>query len=253
MKKISSVLFVTIFALSLFSCTSSYKQEAPPPSLKPLDFAYEPPTEGVAKSNEITFALINPQYVKDFRESNVDPYKTFASNMSKDFVAMLSARGYHYLGPFSKYDDMVYGEKKSADLVIEPNIELQFSGNYVMYRKTINLLSTSPSGIEYYADGDISVTGKLELVFKEPFSKQAVWVKSIQIEPITFKLKSYNSYNTENIPVNDPLVWNTIVDNLKVIYKKTLSTAWNHLEPDELLQKKDEANEIKKGSGFIKN
>ena len=172
--------------------------------------------------------------------------------MGKDFVEMLTARGYPYKGPFSNIDQMVYNEKKTTDLLIEPEIDLQFAGNYLKQKTAINILSTG-STIEYYADGDMTVSGKLNLIFSEPFTKTKIWVKSIQIDPVTFKLKSYYSYYTTNIPVNDPLVWNSIVDNLMVIYNNALSTAWKHLEPEELSQKKDEANEIKKNSGFLKN
>jgi hypothetical protein len=49
------------------------------------------------------------------------------------------------------------------------------------------------------------------------------------------------------------MVWNSLVDNMNKVYLDFLSTAWNHLDPEELLQKKDEANEIKKNSGFLKN
>lgn len=255
MKNILSALVFLIgfIGLNFFGCSAGLKQDNPPPNLKPLNFGYIPPSEGITKSNEITFALIDPKYVETFRESNIDPYKTFASNMSKDFVAMLSARGYPYKGPFSKIDQMVYGEKKSTDLVIIPEIELQFTGNYVMTKKSINLLSSSPSGIEYYADGDVSLTSKLNLVFAEPFTLTKIWVKSIQLDPITYRLKSYYAYTTPDIPINDPLVWNTMVDNMSLIYQKILSTAWNHLEPEELKLKKEEANEIKKNSGFLKN
>jgi len=253
MKKTLQILCVIVFATLIYSCTAGLKQDNPPPSLKPASFDYKPPTEGITKSNDITFAILNPHYVESFTERNVDPYKIFADNMGKDFVEMLTARGYSYKGPFSNVDQMVYNEKKTTDLLIEPEIDLQFTGNYLMQKKGIKLLSLESGSIEYYADGDMTVSGKLNLIFSEPFTKTKIWVKSIQIEPVTFKLKSYYSYYTPNIPVNDPLVWNTMVDNLMVIYNNTLSTAWKHLEPEELSQKKDEANEIKKNSGFLKN
>ncbi|MCX6162499.1 MAG: hypothetical protein NTV87_14355 [Ignavibacteriae bacterium] len=244
-------LSILLFAMLFVSCSSSVLQDTPPPVLKPLTFDYNPPTEGVTKSGEITFALLNPRYVETFTESNVDPYKTFANNMGADFVEMLTARSYQYKGPFPNVDDMVYSDKKMTDLCIQPIIELQFTGDYIkaktMYRYG------NVGGQEYYADGTMSVTGKLNLIFSEPFTKTKIWVKSIQIDPITFTLKSYYSYTARNIPVTDPMVWNSMVDNLIVVYQKILSTAWNHLEPEELLVKKAEANEIKEKSGYIKN
>ncbi|MBS1553244.1 MAG: hypothetical protein JST15_14365 [Bacteroidetes bacterium] len=251
MKKIFyiSLLFLNIM---LLGCSASRREVADSPALKPITFDFVPPIEGMIKSNDIVFGLLNPVYEESFKNSNSDPYKTFAANMGNDFVEMLTARGYPYKGPFLNYDQMVYSDKKEVDLTIQPEIALQFTGDYLKERKYFNVLRTSWL-YEYYYDGNVTLTGKLNLIFSEPFTKTKIWVKSVQIDPVEFKLKSYNSYDSPDIPLTDPYVWNTLVENLSSIYNKTLSTAWNHLEPEELSQKKEEAAEIKKNSGFIKN
>jgi len=221
--------------------------------MKPLNFSYKPPVEGVPNSNDIALALISPSYVQEFASSYSDPYKTFAANMGNDFVAMLTARGYSYKGPFTNTDQMVYSEKNATDLVLQPIIDLQFSGwESAIHPHQVYRIYGGGSGTEYYADGDITISGKVNLIFSEPFTNTKIWVKSIEIEPVTFKVKSYSSYSTPSMPVTDPLIWNAYVDNLSKIYENVLSTAWKHLEPEELYKKKDEANEIKSNATYKK-
>jgi hypothetical protein len=235
---------------SLFKTTPA----TPPPAMIPMRFDYTPPTEGVTKSNEIKFALINPRFVPSFTYPTLDPYRTFVKNMGADFVEMLSARGYPYAGPYQSIDEMVYSDKKSTDLILETEVDLQFSGDGLSPKYSENTdYVTHQTTYSYYLDGVVTLSGKLNLTCSEPFTHTKVWVKSIPIEPTTFAWKSYNKYTNKNIPVTDPTIWNALVENMESISQKSLKTAWNHLDPEELKVKKNEAAEIKKNSGFIKN
>lgn len=250
--KLTILAFIIVLSF-LFGCSGHQAPTKEPPTMKSLSFDFISPTEGYAKYSGITFAIINPQYVNDFKQSNSEPYKTFAKNMGNDFAEMLTARGFQYKGPFSKHDDMVYNDKKFTDLVLEPEMDIQITGEYLKYGKKYSVAKMGWV-YEYFCDGNASLTAKLNLSISEPFTKTKVWVKSLQIDPITFKLQSYYSYESQNFPLEtDPLVWNTLIDNLTKIYTDFLNTSWNHLDPEELLRKKDEANEIKQNSGFLKN
>lgn len=251
MKYISITIIFSIFIF--LGCSGHQAPTKEPPTMKSLSFDFVSPTEGYAKYSGITFAIINPQYVSDFKQSNTDPYKTFAKNMGNDFAEMLTARGFQYKGPFNKHDEMVYNDKKFTDLVLEPEMDIQFSGDFLKYGKKYNVAKLDWV-YEYFYNGNATMTAKLNLAISEPFTKTKVWVKSLQIEPITFKLQSYYSYENQHFSAeNDPLVWNLLVDNLSKVYIDFLNTSWNHLDPEELLRKKDEANEIKQNSGFLKN
>jgi hypothetical protein len=52
--------------------------------------------------------------------------------------------------------------------------------------------------------------------------------------------------------LNDPQVWNSFVELLSNVYTKSLQTSWKYLEPEELLAKKKEAEEIRKNSSYNK-
>ncbi|HAY35066.1 MAG TPA: hypothetical protein DCY06_13125 [Bacteroidetes bacterium] len=230
-------------------CSGSKKESVP--KLKPLSFKFTPPSN-TNESNDITIGLLSPIFVDTFKEYLQDPYKTYAKNMESDFIAMLTARGYKIKGPYDNMEQLVYGDKKEIDLLIQPVIDLQFTGE-VLKQGSIHDYVTAKDYITYYYDGDLSMVGTMNLSFAEPFTNTKVLVRSLKTEPVTFKMKSYNAYDDTNIPLTDPLVWNSLSDNLTKVYDKTLQTVWNNLEPAELQQKKNESAEIKKNSGFIKN
>ena len=253
MKKYYPLLFSLFIAAVAGSCSLfSSAEKTPPPATKPMSFDYSPPAEGITKSNKIKFALINPRYVATFKDANTDPYKTFVKNMGSDFVEMLTARGYPYMGPYTTTDEMVYSDKKGTDLLLETEVDIQFTGTPLKY-STYKDYSTKQTVYQYFYDGDVNMSGKVNLIFSEPFTKTKVWVKSVPIDPVTFYIKSFYKYKDKNIPDTDPMVWNTLVDNLEASYQKVLQTSWNHLQPEELEVKKKEATEIKQNSGFIKN
>ncbi len=247
MKKIYCVLLVC--AIVFIGCSSSKKDSTP--NLKPLTFHFKPPTSAT-ESNDITFGLLSPVFIESFKYSQVEPFKTYANNMESDFIAMLTARGFKFKGPFSNTEQMVYSDKKEIDLLVQPVIDLQFTGD-ALKQGTYHDYGTGQDYPDYYYDGNISVIGTMNLSFSEPFTNTKIWVQSLKTDPISFKIKSYNTYTTSEIPNTDPLVWNTLSDKLMIVYDKTLQTVWNHLEPAELMQKKSESVEIKKNSGFVKD
>ncbi|MBK9331670.1 MAG: hypothetical protein IPM96_04495 [Ignavibacteria bacterium] len=241
-------LLVVISMVAFIGCSGSKTTKTP--KLKPLTFHFTPPSTS-SESNDITFGLISPIFIDSFKESNQDPFKTYAKNMENDFVAMLTARGYKFKGTFSNTEQLVYSDKKDIDLLIQPVIDLQFTGD-VLKREISHDYSTGKDYPVYFYDGDLTMTGTMNLSFSEPFTNTKIMVQSLRTDPVSFKMKSYSSYNGENIPLTDPFVWNSLSDNLTNVYGKTLQTVWNHLEPAELLQKKTESEEIKKNSGFLK-
>jgi hypothetical protein len=216
-----------------------------------MNFDYNPPTEGVTKSNEIKFALVNPRFLgnsEEVAQFRKDPFKTFIKNMGQDFSEMLAARGYQTIGPFSSYDEMVYQEKKSSDLVLIPEVSLNFTS--VPSKATYNYMLKQNV---YQLDGNVTMEGKITMHFCEPFTKTKVWSKSVPIEPVTFYIKSEQKYSEPIVNFDDNGVWNALTEQLSPMYQKCLKTCWNHLEPTELLIKKKEAAEIKAQSNFNKN
>lgn len=247
MKKIALLLVVSL--VLIYSCGGTKSLTSTTKS--PMNFDYNPPTEGVTKSNEIKFALVNPKFLgssEEVEQFRKDPFKTFIKNMGADFSEMLSARGYQAIGPFASYDEMVYQEKKSTDLVLIPEVSLTFTT--VPSKATYNYVLKQNV---YQIDGNVTMEGKVTMNFCEPFTKTKVWSKSVPIEPVTFYMKSSEKYTRPVVNLDDQGIWNALVEQLKPMYQQCLKTCWNHLEPAELLIKKKEAAEIKAQSNFNKN
>lgn len=257
MKKVHNH-FLSAVSLAVFGFffIGSTKQPAkqPPPEKAYMKFDFIPQSTRT-EPRDIKFALINPKFGTEFKMGASDPYRTFISNMSPDFVEMLSARGFSYIGPFQQYDDMVYNDKKTTDLVLEIDVDLRLGELplKVDYKTLYHIGGGSTTVEEYYYDGMMSVGGKINLICSEPFTKTKIWVKSVPFQETSFYLKSYDRYSYEYGLTDDPEVWNTMVGNLEKTYSQALQTAWNHLDPEELLLRKAEAEEIKTNSGFIKN
>lgn len=237
----------------------SAKQPAaiPPPPLVPIKFDFTPPAAS-GTPNDITFALVRPRFSQAFsRLSTRQPFSAFAENMGPDFLEILHSRGFSYIDPIASTDEMVYADKKNTDLILEVEVDLNVrlsDAIQVSSRKLYYYDGRQPETVyDYYFDGPASVSGKINLVCLEPFTNTKIWVKSIAIPSTSFDLKSFKKYPDENVPFNDPLLWNTLVANLEVAYTGSLQAVWNQLDPQELLVKKGEADEIKKNSGFIKN
>ena len=218
-------LLLLLAGCSFFKVTP----KEPPPSKKPPSFDYRPPTEGVTRSNEITFILLNPRYAEDFQSKTLPPYSTLVESMKGDFEEMLVARGYPYKGPYREYDELVYSDKKNADLILEAEVSYEFTGAQSALKKEQKYdVVTKQYHYVYYYDGDVTLSGRIELSASEPFTKTVVWRKSVPLSSETFRLRSYHKY--DGIPPDDdPLIWNSIVSVLEEQYIKAMKLSLIHI------------------------
>lgn len=253
-----------LLTLTFISACSMFKStpKAPPLQRMTMQFDYKPPVEGYAKSKNISFILMNPQYAKDEEYTGQEPFTVFSNNMSKDFEEMLTQRGYAYKGPYDTYDELVYSDKKSADFILEVEIDFTWQGAQdALYSKNKSRYDYSTKKTvttTYYGfDGNVTLGGKLNLTLTEPQTQTKLWVKSIPMPDQYFLLKSELMYTLRNgkvhIPYTDVGMFNSVVPPMETIYDKALQLAWNHLDPEELQVKQKEAEEIRNDAGFKKN
>jgi len=110
--------------------------------------------------------------------------------------------------------------------------------------------------ISYYYTfyGSIILSGKVNLIASEPMTREKLWSKSIPLEQQKIDVASilkYDNPNAFNIALaQDPGIANPIVDVLEQFYKSVFSTAWNHLDPQELTSLKTQVDEIRAKSNF---
>lgn len=246
--------------LLLLLIASSPKPSKVVPLVQP-SFDFTPPAEDQDKQ-DISLIFMQPKFDKDFLRyyRGTQPYKSFIENMGTDFVEMLVARGYSYIGPILQYDELVFSQKENAHMVLEVEMGWEMSGldNALRYTDSYNPLTKSTVR-RYFYDGEGALSGRLNMWLSEPFTGEKVWVKAINIPGTTMSIRTERKYDRSNVsyrgdqvvlPESDPLFWNTLVPHLEDIYDKMLKTAWNHLDPVELTNKKADAKKIKDNSTF---
>ena len=112
-----------------------------PPTLVPMKFDYSTPGVGVTKSNDIKFALINQDLLHHSNKVKLIHIKLLPTAWGMILSEMLTARGYPYVGPYNTIDDMVYSEKQTTDLVLEVEVDLQFTGNAIKQTSDYEILT----------------------------------------------------------------------------------------------------------------
>lgn len=255
MKKFSIVsVMLTAIAFSLAGCFSAKTATTPNVQKLTASYDYSPPEDGFTKSKDVSFILIAPSFAKDFDYINYEPFTTFSKSMANDYVEMLTKRGYKYIGPVNSYGEIVYSDKKNTDMILESELDFDFTGGTPFkYISGTTLLTNTPY-TKYFANGELVMTGKINFFLSEPFTHTKVWVKSIPVETQTINVKSQRTdYTSLEAVRQDPAVWNAFVGALQRVYVKTLQTAWTYLDPEELKEKKKEAMEIRNNSSFQKN
>ena len=88
-------------------------------------FDFVPPSKLPADTASVVFCLVAPSYPDAWKEYlSHSPYDKFVKNMQLDFEEIISAKGFRMRGPFRTYDEMTFPDKKEADLILTPKIEI---------------------------------------------------------------------------------------------------------------------------------
>jgi hypothetical protein len=222
-------------------------QNTPPPKALVANFEYTPPEQAKVKEHDIAFMLIRPDYAPTFTHRSAKVFREFKEHLGKDFEELLLARGYTIRGPVDRWHDIVYQDKKETDLVMEVEIQIAvapLSGAVKRYYSSVH------ESWLYYLDGGISVTGYVNLILKEGFSQEKLYIKKISIEPLETTAKSYLKYYDRNIPTTDVGIHNAIVPLLEKAYGNLLLKAWEHLHPEEIAPLKGEVKRLREKRGY---
>lgn len=246
MKK--TILLSTVVLALIYSCGTTKPTAS---RLAPkFDYVTSNPNGEVTKSNQIALALVRPVFGVNTGDMPASaygrpPFTNFIKNMGNDFEEMLTARGYTIKGPFFTFDEMVYNDKKNTDLALHPEVDIVFTG--LPIRKNFNAMTGKDV---YWVEGEMKISGKINLVFYEPQTKTKVWVKSVPFEETTFQVKGTKKYFQPAFIQEEDGIWNPLVEHLEQVYQKSMKTCYNHLDPEELAIKKKEALEIKANANF---
>lgn len=228
---------VTLAAVLLSGCMSTGVQRYAP------SFDYAPPKEAKPATANVTFAVVNASYPEP-----IPLFQQFGQNISQDFFEILTARGYTVRGPFRNYDDITFPDKKGSDLILMP--ELQIHGDASGLKWTQSLGAALLGGTGFTGEGNLVISGRVNLVLAESLSHEKMWTKSVDIPPLTVHIEETRMYTSPNVPVpilleREDTVYNDVAKALETQYKVILDRSYQYLDPDEIQIVKKQAQEIR--------
>jgi hypothetical protein len=225
---------IAVVCVTLAGCASITVEPGPPRAI--ITFDYLPP-ETMPGSANLTFAVVGAEIVGGRYGTPIPLFKTFASNMTKDFGEILTARGFSVKGPFQDYDIMTYTDKEGTDLIL--TAEVEFSSDTTQIR---------PSSIGRL-NGTIIVTCHVNLVAYESLTRNRLWTKSIAITPITVELISRKMYpngaSLATLLVNENKFHNDVGRALEGQYTEVLNRIYGYIEPESMTIVGDAAKKLR--------
>ncbi len=227
----------SIIALTFITLTGCAVHVEPELPRTIITFDYSPP-ETTPGSANLTFAVVGAEIVGGKRGTPIPLFKTFASNMTKDFGEILTARGFSVKGPFQDYDIMTYTDKEGTDLIL--TAEVEFSSDTTQIR---------PSSIGRL-HGLIIVSCHVNLVAYESLTRNRLWTKSIAITPITVELISRNVYpngaSLATLLANENKFHNDVGRALEGQYTEVLNRIYGYIEPESMAIVGEAAKKLRK-------
>ena len=227
-------IVVLVVCIIIAGC-AVYVEPEPPRSI--ITFDYTPP-ETMPGSANLTFAVVGAEIVGGGSGTPIPLFKTFASNMTKDFGEILTARGFSVKGPFQDYDIMTYTDKEGTDLIL--TAEVEFSSDTTQIR---------PSSIGRLS-GSIIVSCHVNLIAYESITRNRLWTKSVAITPITVELISRNVYpsgaSLATLLVNENKFHNDLGRALEGQYTEVLNRIYGYIEPESMAIVGEAAKKLRK-------
>lgn len=244
MKTNISISLLFSLCILWMSCTSTKAVVEKPPKYNPR-FDFEPPTRETPLSADVTIGLLNPSFVDDKSDFKKVPYSSFVGNMANDFEELLVAKGFGLRGPFNSRDEMVYGDKKETDIMLEVSISLEEEKGTMGFKQKTNWNQVvNGNAPNYYTlSGTFYQFGNIMIEATHPFTGEIFWKKSIPLPRREITVNGYDTYKGKpkhDVVMADVGVYNPIAEALDQYYQEAMETAWRHIAVEEMKMIKDQ-------------
>ncbi|NNV53884.1 hypothetical protein [Limnovirga soli] len=245
MKRILILLVIT-----LGGCSASHQV---PQSKETFSFDYSPKESAPSGSVNMLLCQVQPYYVTSFQSSNNELFKTFKEALGSDIEELIVAKGFNLKGPFSSFDDMIFDDKKRSDIVIQIEINPQFSAAEGKWKPRLSAW-VDGGGWTYTYSGKVSLIGKINLSGVEPLTNQKIWSKSVaipNIENIIIQTsKRYDHMLQDYEMYQDPGVYNAVGRALSLQYAGIMNKIAAQINAEEFLSMKPQVKELKALKGY---
>lgn len=226
---------VAVVCVIIVGCASVTTEPEPPRAI--ITFDYTPLTEAVPGSADATFAIVGTQF-----DTPIPLFRTFASNMTKDFGEILTARGFGVRGPFMAYNDLTYSDKEGSDLILTTEVEFSSDTSQIRY---------SSLGIP---SGSVTVKSHVNLIVSESLTNERLWTRSIAITPFTVNLLSRNAYSgrasLDALLINENKFYSDVGRALESHYTEIMNKIYGYLNSKDMAILTQSARDLRKRKVF---
>ena len=222
---------IVVVCIIIAGCVTTTVEPEPPRAI--VNFDYTPPSEAIPGSADATFAIVGTRF-----DTPVPLFRTFASNMTKDFGEILTTRGFGVRGPFMAYDDMTYSDKEGSELMLTAEVEFSSDTSQIRY---------SSFGIP---SGSVTVKCHVNLIVSESLTNERLWTRSIAITPFTVNLLSRNAYSVRaslaTLLVNENRFYSNVSHALEAQYTEIMNKIYGYLDAKEMAIVTQSARDLRK-------
>ena len=222
---------IVVVCIIIAGCVTTTVEPEPPRAI--VNFDYTPPSEAIPGSADATFAIVGTRF-----DTPVPLFRTFASNMTKDFGEILTTRGFGVRGPFMAYDDMTYSDKEGSDLMLTAEVEFSSDTSQIRY---------SSFGIP---SGSVTVKCHVNLIVSDSLTNARLWTRSIAITPFTVPLLSRNAYSVRaslaTLLVNENRFYSNVSHALEAQYTEIMNKIYGYLDAKEMAIVTQSARDLRK-------
>ena len=201
---------LTLICAVVVGCAA--KAIDPPILREMIVFDYNPIKEATAGGANVTFAVVGTQVGSAAHATETSILEEFADNMTKDFMEILTARGFGVRGPFDTYDEMNFPDKNESDLILTADFGITLDTSAVRF--------TRVGRYTWIPKGRVAVKGYIYLLISESLTNEKMWSKKVPITPFRVEYVSRLSerLNLSSEEESDELKNNTEIEEGLIQY-----------------------------------
>jgi hypothetical protein len=232
-------------------------------------FNFQTPPPAAPRSVDAAIIVVETEFWK----SNVFSEQSYqalgdglARSMGNDLEKIVIGKGMTALGPYETYDEVVYSDKKTASLMLAPKLEMQVTVNYFGEPAHVREIDHTGVGVDRMSrDFQMQVKGYLTLVIQEPLSREKMWIKKLELPPMTMSGKEqwgatpiktpqygffgevtgYTTTGWNQGPMTYDGKPEVLADAVSASYPHMMSKCWTFIDPQEVIDLKATAQEIR--------
>lgn len=275
---------VVALALALFTMGACASGGGPATPIHQPTFEYQSSGDG-GEESEVILSLLAPDYASQEAQNAIEQLSRqllvpatavqrqgsfgaggtnalerilsdFQQAMETDFEEMLLSRGFVFKGPFPTYNEMVYADRRDSDLVLHPQIEIRPRVNAEPTEKSnvVGEILSIGGDMWVIESGTVALAGRVTLAIYEPMTQTRLWNRSISVPDTTVRWQGELEYEVPPRSMahimEEPQLQNGFARLMEDMYERTLQTAWDYLDPEEMLVLREQAYEIREDAGY---